>query len=137
MPFLHLQVAAAPGVHVLDEDLARTLTRLAHTVLRKRAEVTAVRIERVPAEAWFIGGHALGPRLQSAVQLVIQVTAGTNTADEKARFVAEAFEALSELLGGLHSTSYVVVHELPAEAWGYGGRTQAQRAAQTATAAAR
>lgn len=137
MPFLHLQVAAAPGVQVADSDLAQTLTRLANTVLRKRADVTAVRIERVPADAWFIGGHSLGPRLQSAVQLVIQVTAGTNTTDEKARFVAEAFEALSDLLGGLHPTSYVVVHELPGEAWGYGGRTQAQRAAQAATAAAR
>jgi 4-oxalocrotonate tautomerase len=138
MPFLHLQVATAPGVHVSDDELARVLTTLAHQALGKRAEVTAVRIERVAPESWFIGGLPLAPRLQSAIQLQIQVTAGTNTAAEKSAFVERAFQELSRLLGGLHTTSYVVVQELPANAWGYGGVTQAARQAarEQATAAA-
>lgn len=136
MPFLHLQLAPAPGLQVSDDELAATLTRLAAHTLRKRPEVTAVRIERVSPQGWFIGGHGLAPRLQSAIQLQIQVTAGSNTPDEKARFIAEAFDALSGLLGGLHTTSYVVVHELPGDAWGYGGRTQASRTQVRAPATA-
>ena len=40
-----------------------------------------------------------------------------------------AYEALSQQLGPLHEASYVVVQEVPAGDWGYGGRTQAQRKA--------
>jgi len=127
MPFVHLQVAAAPGIEVSDELLAHTATQLAAEVLRKKAELTAVRVERVAPAAWFIGAQAMAPRLQSTLHLQIQVTAGTNSADEKARFIATAFEQFATLLGGLHPASYVVVLEVPADAWGYGGRTQASR----------
>ena len=43
---------------------------------------------------------------------------------------------MSELLGPLHEASYVHVHDVPADAWGYGGRTQAHRRAATAAIAA-
>ena len=45
--------------------------------------------------------------------------------------VAEAMVLLRRVLGpGLHDVSYVVVHDLPRDSWGYGGLTQAARAAQ-------
>lgn len=135
MPFLHLQVATAPGVDVDDARLAQTLTRLAREVLHKRPEVTAVRIERVSPNTWFIGGQPMRERLQSTAQLQIQITAGTNTPAEKARFIATAFDELGTLLGGLHTASYVVVEEIAADAWGYGGRTQAARKAALAETA--
>jgi 4-oxalocrotonate tautomerase len=34
---------------------------------------------------------------------------------------------LNELLGPLAEASYIIVRELPAEDWGYGGHTQAAR----------
>jgi 4-oxalocrotonate tautomerase len=49
---------------------------------------------------------------------------GTNTKDEKAAYVAAAFEGFSRLLGDLHEESYIHVHDVRAEAYGYGGRTQ-------------
>jgi 4-oxalocrotonate tautomerase len=79
----------------------------------------------------------MAARGQSTAQLQIQITAGTNTAAEKAAFIAAAFEELGTLLGGLHPASYVVVDEIAADAWGYGGRTQAARRLDAATAAAR
>ncbi|TMH33387.1 MAG: 4-oxalocrotonate tautomerase [Betaproteobacteria bacterium] len=138
MPFIHIQFAAARGKSVRDETLAQTLTQLAGSVLRKKPEVTAVRVERVAPEAWFIGGRTLAQHGQASAQVQIQITAGTNSADEKERFIAAVFDELTALLGQLHPASYVVVDEIAADSWGYGGRTQAARAARPhATAEAR
>ena len=46
----------------------------------------------------------------------------------KAAFIAAAFAELQEQLGAgqpLTEASYVIVRELPAGDWGYGGHTQA------------
>ena len=50
-----------------------------------------------------------------------------NTDAEKAAFIGAAFEALGAALGPIAPASYVVVEEIDAAAWGYGGRTQAAR----------
>jgi 4-oxalocrotonate tautomerase len=62
--------------------------------------------------------------------LEISITAGTNTAQEKADFIAAAWAELQRQLaagGPLEPASYVIVRELPAGDWGYGGKTQAAR----------
>jgi 4-oxalocrotonate tautomerase len=68
------------------------------------------------------------------VHVQIQITEVTNTAIETARFVTAAFDTLAAHLGELHPASYVVVEEIAADAWGYGGATQAARRLQLATA---
>jgi 4-oxalocrotonate tautomerase len=55
------------------------------------------------------------------------VTEGTNTPAEKAAMVAATHAALAEALPGLPEATYVVIREIAAEGWGYGGRTQAER----------
>ncbi len=52
------------------------------------------------------------------------MTEGTNTKDEKAAYVEKVFAAMTAALGELHPASYVVVHDVGADSWGYGGRTQ-------------
>jgi 4-oxalocrotonate tautomerase len=52
---------------------------------------------------------------------------GTNTKDEKARYIAEAYAFFSQLLGELHPESYVYVQDVRAEAYGFGGKTQEYR----------
>ena len=109
------------------QQLAQTLTALSSQHLHKRAEVTAVVIEDLPAARWYVGGR---PLERPTAWLEISITAGTNTAEEKAAFIAAAQAALERLVGdglGLEPASYVVVRELPADSWGYGGVTQAQR----------
>ncbi len=59
--------------------------------------------------------------------LEVRVTEGTNTSDEKADYVHRVFTALEQVLGPLHPASYVVIHEVRADAWGYQGATQAYR----------
>lgn len=129
MPTLRLSTNV-PLNPAQTQAVAQGLTAVSTEVLGKRAGVTAVLVEVLPAGRWFIGGVApQGP----TARLEIQVTAGTNTAEEKAAFVAAAQVELASRLGPLEEASYVLVHELPAGDWGYGGRTQrARRLAQTA-----
>jgi 4-oxalocrotonate tautomerase len=109
------------------QALAAALTRLTADLLHKRPEVTAVVIDDLPRARWCVGGHTVQG---TAALLEIGITAGTNTEDEKARFIAAAFDELQRQLasdGGFEVASYVTVRELPATDWGYGGRTQRAR----------
>jgi 4-oxalocrotonate tautomerase len=81
-------------------------------------------IEELWPGRWFIGGR--NPDVATAL-LEIRVTQGTNSAEEKEAFVQGAYEELWQQLGPLAEASYVVVQEVPATDWGYGGRTQAER----------
>jgi 4-oxalocrotonate tautomerase len=133
MPVLHLKVA--PQVFENYERLAEALTRLAHELLGKRPELTAVLIEDWPAARWYVGGRAV--RRPTAL-LEIDITRGTNTADEKAAFIARAHAYLQRELGHgapLEQATYVIVRELPGTDWGYAGRTQQARRACSVTAA--
>lgn len=126
MPILTLKLSAqAQLAH--PQALAQDLTRLSESVLSKRADVTAVVFQRVPAQDWWVGNEVSA---QVLAQLDIRITQGTNTEEEKAAFIAQAYVVLSQYLGEgqvLHPTSYISVQELPASDWGYGGLTQWQR----------
>ena len=126
MPTLVLKVAPLQNPERYQR-LAQALTDLTVRVLGKRREVTAVVIDELPAARWHIGGERSA---QPTALLEISITEGTNTAEEKAAFVQAAFAELQHQLaadGGLAEASYVVVRELPATDWGYGGRTQLAR----------
>ncbi|MDB5929445.1 MAG: hypothetical protein JWR60_1152 [Polaromonas sp.] len=135
MPTLHLKISP-PGHHPERcSALAEELTRLTALHLGKHPEVTAVMIDELPAVRWHVGGRAV----QAATAfLEISITAGTNTAQQKADFIAAAFDALQQRLGAgglLEPASYVIVREVPATDWGYGGQTQAARKLSRASAA--
>ena len=123
MPTLQLQLTPAqPAPRIAA--LARGLTALSTRILGKREELTALLLEEIVASRWFIGGE---PPQRPTARLEISITAGTNTVEEKDAFIAAAFRELQQQLGPLEEASYVVVRELPATDWGYGGRTQAAR----------
>ena len=107
--------------------LADALTRITAQTLEKRAEVTAVVIDVLPPGRWFVGGRE--PARPTAL-LEINVTRGTNSDYQKAAFVQAAYAELASQLGaaeGIELASYVVVNEVDAANWGYGGRTQQDR----------
>ena len=126
MPTLQLKVSP-PQTPERCQKLATALTQLTAQLLGKRAAVTAVTILHLPATHWFVGGTLVD---RPTAMLDIAVTHGTNTAVEKAMFVAAAFAELQQQLadsGQLHNASYVTVRQVPATDWGYGGVTQAGR----------
>ena len=126
MPILNLSVSPLQNPERY-QTLAAAMTRLTVDLLGKRPEVTAVKVEDLPAGQWFVGGR---PVEEPTAYLEISVTQGTNTAAEKGAFVEQAFAELQRQLapaGRLAPASYVVVREVPATDWGYGGQTQRAR----------
>jgi 4-oxalocrotonate tautomerase len=133
MPILTVVVSGGPDADC-DASIADALAQLTADVLRKDRRLTSVAIAHVPDAQWFVGGAALDAQRRASFFVDVRVTAGTNSQEEKARYIAAVFARMRDLLGTPHEASYVHVHEVPADAWGYGGLTQAQR--QTARLAA-
>jgi 4-oxalocrotonate tautomerase len=131
MPFVNIKIAGLTLTSEHTRHLQKEATALMAGVLGKKAELTSVLVEQAPASGWSIGGQPL----VVAAHLDAKVTAGTNTAAEKARFIAGAHALLKSVAGPeLSVATYVVVDELPADAWGYDGLTQAHRAGALAPA---
>ncbi|SDO04578.1 4-oxalocrotonate tautomerase [Rhodoferax sp. OV413] len=129
MPYLHIQLSLPASAGVASE-VGALLTELTASILQKKHELTAVSVEFVDPQHWFIGGASLASQHLRSFYLHVQVTEGTNTKDEKARYVAQVFAGLESLLGPLAPASYAVVQEVHADAWGYQGRTQEYRYVQ-------
>lgn len=126
MPILNVKVSAERTPE-LSERITETLLELTTRILGKRRDLTAVVITYVDPRDWFIAGKSLADLRQSSFYFDVKVVDETNTKAEKARYVAEAFEAFEHLLGHLHPESYVYVQDVRATAYGYGGRTQEYR----------
>jgi 4-oxalocrotonate tautomerase len=124
MPYLHLTLGRTIPAET-QQQLASRSTALLQQLLHKRAEVTAVRIE-CTADAWFINGA------QTAAALLpchgeVCITAGSNSGEEKAAFLAAWHALIGEICGPLPEASYLVIREIAADNWGYDGKTQASR----------
>jgi 4-oxalocrotonate tautomerase len=127
MPLITVTVST-PHQKVLDKPaIAAEVALLSTTILGKDPKVTAVIVTRVSSDDWFCGGKSLTEEWLASFWMDIHITDGTNTKDEKAAFVAAAFEAMGRLLGPLHEESYVHVHDVRGDAYGYGGLTQERR----------
>ena len=122
-----ISVTYATDKPVSKAEIAAEVTRLSSTILGKPPEVTALIGQRVEPDEWFAGGRSLVEAGLASFWLDIRVTEGTNTKDEKAKFLAETFKTMGRLLGPLHEESYAHVHEVRGDAYGYGGLTQERR----------
>lgn len=98
MPYVTITIAG----QALDQEQTNTLiaetTRLMHEVLGKRVDVTSVRVEEVSGQSWAIGGALVGEGGFAAAHMDIKVTAGTNTADEKAAMVAAGYRLMQDVV---------------------------------------
>ncbi|HMG22713.1 MAG TPA: hypothetical protein VK607_15370 [Kofleriaceae bacterium] len=123
MPILNLKISAHPSPELVTAA-SELLLELTTRILHKKREVTSIAIDFVPPEHWVVGGRTLAAQGKRSFYLDVKVVDGTNTKDEKAAYVAAVFEAFAKLLGDLHDESYLHVHDVRADAYGYGGRTQ-------------
>jgi len=127
MPILKLTLSGKPDA-ARSVRVGATLARLAAEILHKDPALTSVAISHLDPAHWIVGGETLAAQGKASFFLDILITDETNTASEKAAFLAAVFRALGAELGNLHQTSYVHVHDARAAAWGYGGLTQQYRA---------
>lgn len=123
MPYLTVKLCPSPSPETAKQ-LVLALTELTAGILKKKPELTSIAVEHIPSSQWFIGGKPLASQGEATFHLDIKVTEGTNTKDEKAAYIKAVFSMVESLLGRLHPTSYIVIHEIRADAWGYGGATQ-------------
>lgn len=126
MPILNVKIAAIPSPE-LTARVAGTLAELTNRILGKKLDVIAIAIDYVDPARWVIGGVPLSVQKKSSFYFDIRITDETNTKDEKARYIAEAFAAFETLLGDVHEKSYIHVADVRAATYGYGGKTQEHR----------
>ena len=129
MPFIRITVFGPTLAPEQVAHLQNETTNLMESVLGKVANLTSVLLEQPSAASWTIGRDPV----RVAVHVSATITAGTNSATEKARFIELMMKLLRGVFGPeLSSATYVVVEEVPAQSWGYDGRTQESRRQQAA-----
>lgn len=122
MPYIRVTVSDPDLAPARRDALAQGLTDLAVSALGKSAARTTVHLNLVPADRYFVAGRAV--REATGAHVEVSITAGTNNAAEKARFIAEAYALLRDTLGALPPVAGVALHELASESYGYNGETQ-------------
>ncbi|MES0072229.1 4-oxalocrotonate tautomerase family protein [Mesorhizobium sp. M0058] len=123
MPIINISVTGKPDAK-LSATIAKEIAELTATHLRKDPTITAVGVTYVDPQHWFAGGKSLAEHGANTFWLDIKVVDGTNTKLELEAYLKAIFEAFGKLLGGVHEESYAFVHEVPAAAYGYGGKSQ-------------
>jgi len=127
MPLLQLDITSLALTAEQGHTLRQGLTGLMADLLHKRADLTVVSVSQRGPDTWAVGGQALPDAAWSA-SLQVFITAGTNDAGERARFISAADALIHEVMRGAAVTPlYTVLHEVPADNWGYDGLTQAAR----------
>jgi 4-oxalocrotonate tautomerase len=130
MPYINIKVAG-PTISALQISQLQTgITQLMAKVLKKKAELTSVLVEKLDIQGWSIGGTPV----KLAAHVNANITEETNTEEQKSQFIAEANALLKSVLGtDLPTATYVVIQEVKEEAWGYDGVTQSGRRPQKST----
>ncbi len=127
MPYINIRLGASltPSQH---KQLYEKTTSLMSTVMGKRPEVTVVHIQESEPYFWSTDASTLGAKNPIGAYVDIKVTEGTNTSEEKAEMISETVKMLKKIVGVLQEACYVVIDDIPANSWGYDGKTQAERA---------
>ena len=127
MPLITVTYSSSRQSPSLKADIAAAVSELTAKILHKDPKVTAIIVKSADAADWFAGGKSLAEQNLASFWLDVHVTEGTNTKDEKAAYLAAMFKRMGELLGPLHTESYLHVDEVKGDAYGFGGLSQERR----------
>lgn len=123
MPILNVKVSGEKSPD-LTRQISELLLDLTTRILKKKKELTSIAIDYVDPDHWIVGGMSLSEQRKSSFYFDIKITDETNTKDEKALYIREAFEGFAKILGSLHEESYIHVQDVRAASYGFGGYTQ-------------
>ena len=126
MPYLHVQISGSSDPQLAGR-VARVAVDLTAKLLGKDPALTAVVVDFIDPQQWFIAGKSLAGSAVRSYHWMVSITDETNTKREKAAYLAAVHQAMDELLGGVAEHSYVHVADVRASAYGYGGLTQEHR----------
>ncbi len=126
MPIINIKVSATKSPE-LTKKISTLILDLTTRILKKKPELTAITIDYIDHDCWIIGGSPLSELKRSSFYFDIKITDETNSKDEKARYIQEAFSGFEDILGELHEESYIYVQDVRAASYGYGGLTQEYR----------
>src|ERR1700675_2172655 len=105
MPFIRITVSGPPLASTQVSRLHLEMTELMASILGKRADLTSVLVEQPAMAGWAIGATPM----RVAAHVDATITAGTNSPEQKARFIDNTMRLLRSVLGAdLHSATYVV-----------------------------
>lgn len=80
---------------------------------------------------WYIGGEVISTKNDITIYLDIMIAEGTNTKTEKVNYVKKVFADFEAVLGNITPASYIVIHDVKADSWGFEGKTQEYRFVQS------
>ena len=126
MPILNVKVSGAKSPE-LTRQISELLLDLTTRILKKKREVTSIAIDYIDPDNWIVGGISLSEQRKHSFYFDIKITDETNTKDEKALYIREAFDGFARILGSLHDESYIYVQDVRAASYGFGGITQEYR----------
>ena len=126
MPYLNVRIAMNESSSV-SEKIVTTLMKRTSELLGKKSEVTSIAVDFVAPNLWFVGGARMSDQNAVTFYLDIKVTDGTNTKAEKAEYVKKVFSDFETILGPITPASYIVIHDIRADSWGFQGKTQEHR----------
>lgn len=128
MPYINIQLGTTLN-DVQRGQLYDKTTSLMDRIMGKRREVTTVHIQESAPHLWATNAVKLTPEDPIGAYVDIKVTEGTNTPQEKTEMLLETTKMLQDVVGVIQEACYIVIHDIPANSWGYNGKTQAARAA--------
>ena len=127
MPYINIRIGKELDPSQQQQLYTRT-TSLMKSVMGKRAEVTVVHLQESEPHLWSTHATVLTSKDPVGAYVDIKVTEGTNTPEEKAEMLSQIVKMLQETVGVIQQACYVVIDDIPADSWGYDGKSQAMRA---------
>ena len=125
MPFINIKTNVKKDEN-LKKQIVKKVLENTSKILHKDPKVTSTLVEFLPFEQWSIDTQS-----QNTFYLDIKITKGTNTKEEKAKYIQETYNSLKEILGDISPASYVLIDEVDASSWGFDGITQEYRYIQS------
>ena len=124
MPMIKARYTKPRNGHDPKLEVAALLSRLTAEILHKDPAVTAVLVESADPDNWIIAGSSVADQKVGSFDVEVSITEHTNIKDETTEWVRRVYNDMNALLGPVHEVSYVLVHAVDGDAYGYGGQTQ-------------